>query len=157
MEKKLVPNTNDTIFKAMYRGLDDNNENAELNLEIKKDFLEFYKKYCNTNSKLQPADIRPFNLLEKKVLKRMGKDSMVNAMVAVEDEEDRECLLAQVTLDFIKEREYRKKAEEQAQRITAQAQILTEEKQRIAVQAQKLTAENEEFKNILIKTSVHLI
>ncbi len=67
MKKKLNPNLYDTIFKAMFRGLDDNNEDESLNLEIKKDFLAFYKKYCNPKSELQPEDIRPFNLLEKKI------------------------------------------------------------------------------------------
>ena len=41
MTRKLIPNTHDTIFKAMYRGLDDNNENVELNSEIKEDFLNY--------------------------------------------------------------------------------------------------------------------
>lgn len=51
----------------MFRGLDDNNENEKQNLEIKKDFLEFYKKYCNPASKLQPKDIYSFNLVERKI------------------------------------------------------------------------------------------
>lgn len=74
MTRKLIPNTHDTIFKAMYRGLDDNNENVELNSEIKEDFLNFYKKYCNPNSKLQSNDIRPFNLLEKKIFADFHND-----------------------------------------------------------------------------------
>lgn len=32
MKKKLNPNLCDTIFKAMFRGLDDNNEDESLNL-----------------------------------------------------------------------------------------------------------------------------
>lgn len=75
VKKKLNPNLYDTIFKAMFRGLDDNNEDQDLNLEIKKDFLAFYKKYCNPQSELQPEDIQPFNLLEKKIFGNSHNDT----------------------------------------------------------------------------------
>jgi len=55
---------NDSIFKAMYRGLDDNNDDIEEQLIVKQNFLDFYKKYCNKESKLGVDDIHPFNLTE---------------------------------------------------------------------------------------------